>query len=61
MDLPARVGLSTNTNAVADLDALDVAANLDSLANNLVANAACYTQSEWRGLSIHKIFTHGKE
>lgn len=35
----ARPDLRTNTNSVADLDGLDIAANLDSSANDLVANA----------------------
>jgi hypothetical protein len=38
--LEARLGLGTNTDAVADLDVLNLLANTDSLANNLVANAA---------------------
>lgn len=41
--LAAGVCLCTNTDAVADLDVLDVATDLDGLANNLVANAASYT------------------
>lgn len=39
--LAARICLRTNTDTVTDLDVLDVLADLDSLANNLVANAAC--------------------
>jgi hypothetical protein len=38
--LEARLGLGTNTDTVADLDVLDLLANTDSLADNLVADAA---------------------
>lgn len=43
--LQARVCLSTNTDAVTDLDVLNVLANLDGLADNLVANTACFSMS----------------
>lgn len=43
--LQARICLSTNTDAIADLDVLDVLANSNGLANDFVANAACCCRS----------------
>ena len=37
----AGVCLSTDTDAVTDLDVLDVASNLDGLADDFVTDAAC--------------------
>lgn len=50
--LQARASLGTDTDAVASLDVLHVAANTDGLADNLVADTACWERMSVRAFGM---------